>query len=176
MGIFDHHKLGGLKTDEPLEVIVKPWGSTATIVFDEFKRAGTQVESALAGLILSAILSDTRLDDDALIGMDFKIFRMGKHKVGVAQLEAFDALFLIDRLANLKTAMEKKQAKNSLDAMVLAVTDVSRGGSTILAVGPKADVAQSALGLSAQPLGTFVPAVLSRKRQIIPPLEKAFAQ
>jgi len=220
VGIYDHHKLGGLKTDEPIEVIVKPWGSTATIIFDEFKRSGTQVEPALAGLMLSAILSDTRvfrsptttkedqraalelakiadvadieayglqmlqayneemtkLDDDALIGMDFKIFRMGKHKVGVAQLEAFDALFLINRLANLKTAMEKQQAKNSLDAMVLAVTDVSRGGSTILAVGPKADVAQSALGLSAQPLGTFVPAVLSRKRQIIPPLEKAFAQ
>lgn len=220
VGIYDHHKLGGLKTDEPIEVIVKPWGSTATIIFDEFKRSGTQVDPALAGLMLSAILSDTRvfrsptttkddqraglelakiagvadieayglqmlqayneemtkLDDDALVGMDFKIFIMGNHKVGVAQLEAFDALFLIDRLANLKTAMEKKQAKNSLDAMVLAVTDVSRGGSTILAVGPKADVARSALGLSAQPLGTFVPAVLSRKRQLIPPLEKAFAQ
>lgn len=220
VGIYDHHKLGGLKTDEPLEVIVKPWGSTATIIFDEFERSGTQVDPPLAGLMLSAILSDTRvfrsptttkddqraalelakiagladieayglqmlqayneemtkLDDDALVSMDFKIFIMGSHKVGVAQLEAFDASFLINRLTNLKTAMEKKQAQNSLDAMVLAVTDVSRGGSTILAVGPKSDVAQSALRLSEQLSGTFVPGVLSRKRQLIPPLEKAFAK
>lgn len=220
VGIFDHHKLGGLQTDEPIEVVVQPWGCTATILFEAFNQAGIKVDPALAGLMLSAILSDTRvfrspttteydrravaqlaqiaglndieahglemlqayneemakLDDDSLVGMDFKIFRMGQNKVGVAQLEAFDASFLMQRLSGLNTAMQKSQTKNQLDAMVLAVTDVNRGGSTILAVGPKANVAQAALGLSTEPLGTFKPDVLSRKRQLIPPLEKAFAQ
>jgi manganese-dependent inorganic pyrophosphatase len=220
VGIYDHHKLGGLQTDEPIEVIVKPWGSTATILYEVFNQAGVPIDPAMAGLMLSAILSDTRvfrspttteadqrvavalskiagiadmdayglqmlqayneemakLDDDALVSMDFKIFNMGPSKVGVAQLEAYDASFLIQRLAGLQKATEKRQTKDGLDVMVLAVTDVNQGGSTILAVGPKAAVAQSALGLSTEPLGTFKPEVMSRKRQLIPPLEKAFAK
>jgi len=219
VGIYDHHKLGGLKTDEPIEVIIKPWGSTATIIYESFGHAGINIEPPLAGLLLSAILSDTRvfrsptttpddkrianklaqlagitdieahglqmlqayneemakLDDDALVTMDFKVFNMGSNKVGIAQLEAFDASFLMQRLSGLRKAIEKLQASDSLDAMVLAVTDVNRGGSTILAVGPKANVAQSALGLSPEPLGTFKADVLSRKRQLVPPLERAFS-
>lgn len=220
VGIFDHHKLGGLKTDEPIEVIVQPWGCTATIIYEAFKQADINIDPALAGLMLSAILSDTRvfrspttteydrravaelakisgvidiethglemlkayneemakLDDDALVGMDFKIFQMGSSKVGIAQLEAFDASFLMQRLEGLRTAVEKRQTKDKLDAMVLAITDVNRGGSTILAIGPKAALAQTALGLSTEPLGTFKPDVLSRKRQLVPPLEKAFVK
>lgn len=220
VGIYDHHKLGGLKTDEPIEAIIKPWGCTVTIIYEAFQQAGVKVDPALAGLMLSAILSDTRvfrsptttehdkriagelakiagitdmqvhglqmlqayneemtkLSDDALAEMDFKIFNMGRSRVGIAQLEAFDAAFLIQRLTGLTKAIEKLQAKDNLDAVVLAITDVNRGGSTILVVGPKAEVAQAALGLSAAALGTFKPGVLSRKRQFVPPLEKAFAK
>ena len=218
VGIYDHHKLGGLQTDEPIEVVIKPWGCTATIVYELFRQSDIEIDPGLAGLMLSAILSDTRvfrsptttthdrkiaaelaqiagitdmeahglrmlqayneemvkLDDEALVSMDFKVFKMGSSRVGVAQLEAFDASFLMQRLGGLRQAMEKQQAKDALEAMVLAVTDVNRGGSTILAVGPKAELAQSALGLSPDPLGTFKPDVLSRKRQIVPAIEQAF--
>lgn len=218
VGIYDHHKLGGLQTKEPIEVIVKPWGCTATILLEVFNQADIKIDSSLAGIMLSAILSDTRvfrsptttefdrraalklarmagiddveayglqmlqaynedmskLNDYQLAGIDFKIFSMGQHKVGVAQLEAFDASFLLRRLAGLKIAIEKRQAENDLDAFVLAVTDVNRGGSTVLAVGPKAGLARSTLGLSEDPLGTFKRDVLSRKLQLIPALEKAF--
>ena len=218
VGIYDHHKLGGLETDEPIEVVVKPWGCAATIVYELFRQSDIEIDPGLAGLMLSAILSDTRvfrsptttehdrqiaaelaqiagitdmeahglsmlqayneemakLDDDALVTMDFKIFKIGSSKVGIAQLEAYDASFLMQRLAGLRQAMEKQQNKDELEAMVLAVTDVNLGGSTILAVGPKAGLARSALELSTDPLGTFKPDVLSRKRQIVPAIEKAF--
>ncbi len=218
VGIYDHHKLGGLQTDEPIEVVIKPWGCAATIVYELFRQSDIEIDPGLAGLMLSAILSDTRvfrsptttkhdrkiaaelaqiagitdmeahglsmlqayneemvkLDDEALVSMDFKVFKMGSSRVGIAQLEAFDASFLMQRLGGLRQAMEKQQAKDALQAMVLAVTDVNRGGSTILAVGPKAKLAQSALGLSPDPLGTFKPDVLSRKRQIVPAIEQAF--
>jgi manganese-dependent inorganic pyrophosphatase len=116
-----------------------------------------------------------KLNDDQLVEMDFKIFKMGRHKVGVAQLEAFDASVLTQRLSGLSKSIEKSQAENNLDAFVLAITDINRGGSTILAVGPKAGLVRSALGLSTELLGTFKADVLSRKLQLIPPLEKAFA-
>ncbi len=220
VGIYDHHKLGGLKTDEPIEVIIKPWGSTATLIYEAFQQTGVKVDQALAGLMLSAILSDTRvfrsptttehdkrmaaelakiagitdvqafglqmlsayndemvkLSDDALVAMDFKLFNMGQARIGIAQLEAFDASFLLERLKGLKNASEALQVRRHLDALVLVVTDVHRVGSTVLVVGPKATVVQSALELSTAPLGTFKPGLISRKRQLVPALEKAFAQ
>ena len=218
VGIYDHHKLGGLATDEPIEVIVKPWGSTATILYEVFGQAGVKIDAPLAGLLLSAVLSDTRvfrsptttehdkqianelakiagitdlqayglqmlraynedmakLDDASLVRLDLKIFKMGASKIGIAQLEAYDATFLTQRLPGLKQALDNELADNQLDAMVLAVTDLNRDGSTILAVGPQAAKAQSALGLSTDSLGTFKPSILSRKRQLVPPLESAF--
>lgn len=219
VGIFDHHKLGGLASDEPIEVIVKPWGSTATILYEAFKQAGIQVDGPLAGLLLSAILSDTRvfrspttteydrrfgrelallagvddletyglqmlqayeddmgrLDDADLIGLDFKVFVMGTYRVGIAQLEAFDATFLTERLTGLRQALQKRQTEHQLDALVLVVTDLSRNGSTILAVGPQAGKVESALSLSSDPLGTFKAGILSRKLQVVPPVQKAFS-
>ena len=59
---------------------------------------------------------------------------------------------------------------------MIAVTDVNRGGSTILVVASKAGVVQAALELSTTLLGTFKPGLLSRKRKFVPPLEKAFAK
>ncbi len=218
VGIYDHHKLGGLSTDEPIDVIVKPWGSTATILYEVFGQEGVKIDGPIAGLLLSAILSDTRvfrsptttehdkriarelaliagvsdleayglqmlqaynadmakLDDASLVRLDFKIFNMGEFKVGIAQLEAFDADFLTQRLDGLRQALYEALADNKLDAMVLAVTDLNRDGSTLLVAGTQASKVEAALEITSDPLGTFKPGVLSRKRQLVPPLEKAF--
>lgn len=58
VGIIDHHSLGGMLTDEPVEVLIKPVGSTNTII-QLYERAGVAVPSAIAGGMLSAIFSDT---------------------------------------------------------------------------------------------------------------------
>lgn len=76
-----------------------------------------------------------KLDDASLVRLDFKIFKMGAFKVGITQLEAFDADFLTQRLAGLQQALDQALADNKLDAMVLAITDLNRDGSTLLVVG-----------------------------------------
>lgn len=58
--IIDHHKLvGGLTTDTPADITIRPLACTATIQFDLMTQAGISIPKNIAGLMLSAILSDT---------------------------------------------------------------------------------------------------------------------
>ena len=57
--IIDHHKVGGFQTSEPLYVRIEPVGSTCTIVAQCYKELGITPEKGIAGILLSAILSDT---------------------------------------------------------------------------------------------------------------------
>ena len=57
--IIDHHKVGDVKTPDPIYFLIRPVGCTGTIVFDHFKDAGLKPEKSVAGALCSAILSDT---------------------------------------------------------------------------------------------------------------------
>jgi manganese-dependent inorganic pyrophosphatase len=57
--IVDHHKLAGLKTDEPLDVFMKPVGCTSTLIHQRIGWEGLTSTREIAILLLSAILSDT---------------------------------------------------------------------------------------------------------------------
>jgi manganese-dependent inorganic pyrophosphatase len=59
LGIVDHHKLGDLKTDAPLEMWVRPVGCSNTIVKEMFDYYGIEIPKELAGMMMCAILSDT---------------------------------------------------------------------------------------------------------------------
>ena len=57
--ILDHHRIGSLETMEPVFFRNEPIGCTATIVYKVFKEQNVAVPKDIAGLLLSAILSDT---------------------------------------------------------------------------------------------------------------------
>lgn len=58
--IIDHHKLfGGLKTEVPIEITMKPLASTATVIYDLFGEISENLPDNMAGVMLSCILSDT---------------------------------------------------------------------------------------------------------------------
>jgi len=60
ISIIDHHKLtGGLKTSTPLEVVIQPYASTMTVMFNIMNIEPTDFPREIAGLMLSGILSDT---------------------------------------------------------------------------------------------------------------------
>ncbi len=59
--IIDHHRLaGGLSTKAPVDMIIKPLASTATVIYDlmEDEHIETMPEN-MTGLMMSCILSDT---------------------------------------------------------------------------------------------------------------------
>lgn len=57
--IIDHHRLGSLETTMPVYFRNQPVGCTATIVYDLYQENNVVVEPKIAGLLCSAILSDT---------------------------------------------------------------------------------------------------------------------
>jgi manganese-dependent inorganic pyrophosphatase len=57
--IIDHHRLGGLTTGLPIFIRQEPAGSTASIVAKMARHRYVRFTPALAGILLSAIISDT---------------------------------------------------------------------------------------------------------------------
>ena len=61
LGVTDHHRIANFETSEPLYYNAKPYGCTSTILFEEFKSLGHEIERTEAILMASAIISDTLL-------------------------------------------------------------------------------------------------------------------
>lgn len=57
--IIDHHRIGALRTAEPILFRNEPVGSTSTIVADCFFQYHVPLPEAIAGLLLAGIVSDT---------------------------------------------------------------------------------------------------------------------
>lgn len=59
--IVDHHRVGDIQSAGPIMFLNMPVGSTATIVATRFFDTNTEMPRAIAGIILSALLTDTVL-------------------------------------------------------------------------------------------------------------------
>ncbi|MBO7674542.1 MAG: putative manganese-dependent inorganic diphosphatase [Atopobiaceae bacterium] len=59
MEIIDHHRVGTIETPGPIYYRCEPVGCTCTIIYEMFQEHGIEIPANIAGLMLSAILSDT---------------------------------------------------------------------------------------------------------------------
>ncbi|QHT59691.1 manganese-dependent inorganic pyrophosphatase [Paenibacillus lycopersici] len=59
--VIDHHRIANFETAHPLYYRCEPVGCTATILNKMYKENGIAIESGIAGLMLSAIVSDSLL-------------------------------------------------------------------------------------------------------------------
>lgn len=59
--IIDHHRLGTVETIAPVFFRNQPVGCTATIVYQMYQESNVKIEPQIAGLLCSAIISDTLL-------------------------------------------------------------------------------------------------------------------
>jgi manganese-dependent inorganic pyrophosphatase len=57
--IIDHHRLGSLETLSPIFFRNQPLGCTSTIIYQMYQEKGIAIEPQIAGILCSAILSDT---------------------------------------------------------------------------------------------------------------------
>lgn len=57
--IIDHHRLGSLETMSPVYFRNQPLGCTSTIIYQMYGEQGVEIPKQIAGLLLSAIISDT---------------------------------------------------------------------------------------------------------------------
>ena len=61
LAVIDHHRIANFETANPLYYRAEPVGCTSTIILKLYKEAQIEVPRAIAGMMLSAIISDTLL-------------------------------------------------------------------------------------------------------------------
>ncbi|MDX8367044.1 manganese-dependent inorganic pyrophosphatase [Cytobacillus sp. IB215665] len=59
--VIDHHRIANFETSDPLYYRAEPVGCTATILNKLYKEHGVTIKKEIAGLMLSAIISDSLL-------------------------------------------------------------------------------------------------------------------
>ena len=109
--LVDHHKLGGITTPAPLSVTLRPVGCTNTILYYMYKENDVEITKPIAGLMLSAILSDTLIfrsptttEDDIAAGKDLaKIAGVDYEAYGMEMFKAGTSLegYSIEEIVNM---------------------------------------------------------------------------
>ncbi|CAI2669640.1 Manganese-dependent inorganic pyrophosphatase [Apilactobacillus kunkeei] len=59
--VVDHHRIADFNTEKPVFYRAEPVGCVSTVLFEMFNEKNVQIPEKLAGLMLSAIISDTLL-------------------------------------------------------------------------------------------------------------------
>lgn len=98
--IIDHHNLGAIGTKVPINFQSKPVGCTATIIYEKFVKNKVPIPRNIAGLMLSAIISDTLLltsptttEDDKFVAIKLaKLAKVDIDKYGLEMLKAASSI------------------------------------------------------------------------------------
>lgn len=61
LSVVDHHRIANFETANPLYYRAEPVGCTSTIIYKMYQEMEAEISQAVAGMMLSAIISDTLL-------------------------------------------------------------------------------------------------------------------
>ena len=130
--VVDHHRISDFKTAEPLYYRAEPVGCTCTVLFKLYKENGVQIDKKIAGLMLSAIISDTLLlksptktDEDEkavkelaeIAGVDYEKYGLDMLKAGtdLSDLSGDELINLDCKEFNLNDKKAKVAQVNTAD-------------------------------------------------------------
>ena len=130
--VVDHHRICNFQTTDPLYYTAKPYGCTATILYQEFIAKGIEIGKEEAILMASAIISDTLLlksptttkFDEVALGELGRIAGIEINKYGLDLLKAGTDLddFSEKELINLDA---KKFESKGVKCVIAQVNTVS---------------------------------------------------
>ena len=213
--IIDHHRLGGVQTSEPIYIHQEPVGCTCTIVANMHWHQDVEIPPSIAGLLLSAIISDTvlfksptctpydkmtaeRLADIAGVDLkeyglamlragagignktpaeiaknDLKEFKIGDYRIIVSQISVMDPKEILNIEGQLIDFMKENCEREGFDMHLLMATDILEEATYLLYAGSPKTLIGEAFKKDASGTHVYLPGVMSRKKQIIPPLSEA---
>ena len=216
--VVDHHRIMNFNTTDPIYYRAEPMGCTSTIVWKMYHENGIEIPQNIAGIMLSAIISDTLLlksptttdydhkavkslakiagvdyedyglkelkagtnidnkTEDQLISGDAKSFKLSGNQVRVAQVNVVDLSDAMKRKDAFLKAMDKSAKENNYDLFMLLITNILDSDSDALVVGSDSAKAafEKAFGKKLDNSEIKLPGVVSRKKQVVPPLTEAF--
>ncbi|GFN22688.1 MAG: putative manganese-dependent inorganic diphosphatase [Thermoanaerobacteraceae bacterium] len=147
-------------TEEDRQQVAK-LGELAGLNPTEFGKKMFQAGSLLAG----------RSGRDILLE-DFKEFCLGNHIVGIGQIEIVDQQALPVSQEVLLEEMDKLCKEKNYDLVLLMITDLMRNGTELFFTGHQARAVEQAFNVPPGKTKVFLPGVMSRKKQVVPPLRR----
>lgn len=216
--VVDHHRLGDFETSNPIFMLFCPVGCVNTIIYNLYKMRGIQLTKAVAGMMLSAIISDTVLfrsptttdkDREAvkelaeLAGVDYEQYGMEMLKAGadisdysaeqlasndrkefesagntftVGQISVMDVAPINAKKDAIMAVLEKNKAEKGYVASYLMVTDILAEDTFLWFTDGAQEIVEAAFEKKADNQCVYLPKVMSRKKQVSPPLINAYAK
>ncbi|ESP95366.1 MULTISPECIES: manganese-dependent inorganic pyrophosphatase [Pseudoalteromonas] len=110
-----------------------------------------------------------------LVMRDFKDFNMNGNLVGIGQLEVIDLSVFDDIKADLEADIAKLKEEGGRHSVLLLLTDIMKEGSQMLIASNDEGIIEKAYGQAPEQSRVWLDGVLSRKKQVVPPLQEAFA-
>lgn len=110
-----------------------------------------------------------------LVMRDYKNFDMHGKKVGVGQLEVVDGSVFDKVKDDLMEDIKKVKEEQNLHTIALLLTDIMKEGSEVLVISDDSSIFEKAFSCKLEDNKVWLDGCLSRKKQIIPFLEPAFA-
>lgn len=110
-----------------------------------------------------------------LVMRDYKNFDMHGSKVGVGQLEVVDGSVFDKIKDDLIADIKKVKDEQNLHTVALLLTDIMKEGSEVLVASNDTSIFEKAFNCKLEDGKVWLDGCLSRKKQIIPFLEPAFA-
>ncbi len=212
VAVVDHHRINNFETSEPLFYYAQPVGCTSTLLFELYKSNNLEIEPQIAGLMLSAIISDTlllksptttekdkkvvtelakianidiekyglemlkagtdldRYTEEELIHLDAKKIEKEDIKYVIAQVNTVSIPDVLKRKEKIEQEINKEILAKGLSLFVFVITDIINSNSEAIVLGDRTDAISNTYEIKNNI--AVMPGVVSRKKQILPLVEK----
>ncbi len=141
------------------EYICRKLAEIAGINVEEFAKEMFKAGTSLKGKTVAQIFNQ-----------DYKPFTIEGTRVGIAQVNTMDIEGFMPLKEEMLQYMETKAKEANLDMVMLLLTDILNEGSEILVAGEQPEIVEKAFNVTLKDNGAFLPGVLSRKKQVVPPI------
>ena len=124
---------------------------------------------------LEMLKAGTDLDDftaKQLINLDAKSLDKEGTKFVIAQVNTVSIEDVLKRQEEIENEMKKAIEEKGLSLFVFAITDILNSNSEIIALGEKSNVIEPAFGKTLENNRAFLEGVVSRKKQLLPNIDK----
>lgn len=132
---------------------------------DDIMKFGIDVKKAKANI------ADKSIKD--VIFADFKNFDFAGKKVGIGQTEVVDLTDVYNRASEVTGFLNDLKAKEGYEMVIFIATDIIKEGSEVYFAGDRAKIEQ-AFKTTASDTNVYIPGLMSRKKQVVPVVEKVF--
>lgn len=138
---------------------VKELSSIASVDYQEYGIAMFKAGSSLEGI-----------DKEDIIYQDFKNFNYNNDKIGVGQVFTTDVDYILNNKEEYVEILNKISIDRKYKIVLLFITDIIKNGSYILYNDESQDIIKESYKLERIKEGHYLKDVVSRKKQMIPPI------